>query len=132
MGERIMPGGRDWDPDMPDAAVTLNYDDDVDLTLETRIRATRGDSIATAINTGDFARVDRLNSAKSARHDPVTRRRADRNKTSEWQRLNDVKCLVRPGTTWYHPQAHRAKEAIQTQVGRVRNEFFQQFPTHPN
>ena len=37
MGERIMPGGRDWNPDMPDASVTLNYDDDLDLTFEMRI-----------------------------------------------------------------------------------------------
>lgn len=27
MGERIMSGGRDWDPLMPDVEVTLNYDD---------------------------------------------------------------------------------------------------------
>ena len=26
MGERVMPGGRDWDPLMPDAKVALNYD----------------------------------------------------------------------------------------------------------
>ena len=83
MGDRIIPGSRDWDPDMPDAAVTLNYDNDLDLTFETRIRAMRGDLIATTINTGDFSRVDSLNSAKSTRHDSVTTRRTDRNETSE-------------------------------------------------
>ena len=78
-----MPGVRDWNPDMPDAVVTLNCDDDLDLSFETQIRAMKGDSIATAINTGDFSRVDSLNSPKSTRHDPAITRRPDRNKTSE-------------------------------------------------
>ena len=46
-----------------------------------------------------------------------------------------LKYLVRPGTMWIHAQAHRAKEAVQTQVmiippcpGRVRNELFGNFP----
>ena len=86
-----MPRGRDWNPDMPDAAVTLNSDNSLNLTFETQIRAMKGDSIDTAINAGDFSRIDRLNRAKSTRYDPVTTKRVDRNKTSEWERLNDVK-----------------------------------------
>ena len=46
-----------------------------------------------------------------------------------------LKYLVRPGTMWIHAQAHRAQEAVQTQVmiiptcpGRVRNELFGNFP----
>ena len=50
MGERIMPGGRDWDPSMPDAEVTLNYNDKLDLDFEQQIRAMKGDSIATYSN----------------------------------------------------------------------------------
>ena len=37
MGERMMPGGRDWDPSMPDAEVTINYDDKLDLIFEQQI-----------------------------------------------------------------------------------------------
>ena len=61
--------------DMPDAAVTLNYNNNLDLTFEPLIRAMEGDSIAPATNAGVFSRVDSLNSAKSARHDPVTQGR---------------------------------------------------------
>ena len=89
--ERIVPGGRDWNSDMPDAVVTLNYDNYLDLSFETQIRAMKGSSIATAINTEDFSRVGSLNSTKSTRHNPFTTRRADRNKTYKWERLNDVK-----------------------------------------
>ena len=63
----------------------------------------KGDSIATEINTGDFSRVDSLNSAKSTRHDPVTTRRADRNETFKWERLNDVKM---PSKTWDYLVSH--------------------------
>ena len=45
--------------------VTLNYDNKLDLIFEMQIRAMKGDLIATAINTGDFSKVDSLNSAKS-------------------------------------------------------------------
>ena len=51
MGERITPGGRDWNPNMLDTEVTLNYDDELDLTFEMQIQAMKGESIATAINT---------------------------------------------------------------------------------
>ena len=125
-----MPGGRDWDLDTSDAAVTLNYDNDLDLTFESQIQAMKGDSIATAINIGDFLRVNNLNSAKSIRHDPVTTRRTDRNKTSKWKRLNGVKM---PSKTWDYVVSHTSsssKGAIQTQAitippypGRVRNGF---------
>ena len=57
----------------------------------------KGDSIATAINTGDFAKVASSNSAKSSRHDPVKARRANRDKKSEWERLDDAKI---PSKTW--------------------------------
>ena len=50
MGERVMPGGRDWGPLMPDAEVTLNYDDKLVLEFGQRIRAMKGDSIATYSN----------------------------------------------------------------------------------
>ena len=63
----------------------------------------KGDSFATAINTGDFSRVDGLNSVKSTRHDPVTTRRVNRNKTSQWERLNDVKM---PSKTWDYVVQH--------------------------
>ena len=91
MGERITPGGRDWNPNMPDTEVTLNYDNDLDLIFEMQIRAMKGDPIATAINTGNFSKVNSLNSAKSTRHDPVRTRRTDRNNTSKWERLDDAK-----------------------------------------
>ena len=68
---------------MPDAEVTLNYDNKLDLIFQMQIRAMKGDPIATAIDTGDFLKVNSSNSAKSTRHDPVRTRRADRNETSE-------------------------------------------------
>ena len=49
MGERITSGCRDWNLNMPDAEVALNYDDELDLIFEMQIRAMKGDSIATAM-----------------------------------------------------------------------------------
>ena len=80
-----------------------------------------------------------MNSDKSTRHNPVRTRRADRNETSELECLDDVKM---PSKTWdyvvSHTEAHRAKEAIQTQVitippppGRVKNKFPWTSPTRP-
>ena len=88
---------------MPDVEVTLNYDNELDLILKIQIRATKGDSITTAINTEDFSKVDSLNSAKSTRHDPVRTRRENRNKTSKWERLDGVKM---PSETWDYVASH--------------------------
>ena len=88
---------------MPGAEVTLNYGDKLDLIFEMQIRAMKGDSIATAINTGDFSKVDSLKSAKSTRHAPLRTRRADSNKTSELERLDGVKM---PSKTWDYVVQH--------------------------
>ena len=82
MEERVMPGGRDWDPKMSDAEATLDCDDKLELEFDTLICVMTGDSIATAINTKDFSKVDSSNSAKSTQHDPVAARRADSDNTS--------------------------------------------------
>ena len=92
-----MPGGRDWDPNMSDAEATLDRDDKLELEFDTPICAMKGDSIATAINTRDFSKVDSSNGAKSTRHDPAAARRADSDNTSGWERLDDTKI---PGKTW--------------------------------
>ena len=68
MEERVMPGGRDWDPHMSDAEATLDCDDKLEIEYDTpAVRAMKGDSIATAINTEDFSKVDSSNSAKSTK-----------------------------------------------------------------
>ena len=61
------------------------------IVFEQQIQAMKGESNAAAINADFFSKVDSSNSAKSIRHDPVKTRRADRNKTCEWERLYDVK-----------------------------------------
>ena len=94
MGERVMPGGRDWNPKMSDAEATLDCDDKLELEFDIPIRAMKDGSIATAINTGDFSIVDSSNSVKSTRHDPVMTKRADRDNTSEWGGLDDTKILT--------------------------------------
>ena len=91
MGERVMPGGRDWNPLMPDAKVTLNYDDKLELVFEQQIQAMKGDLIATAINTDFLSKVDSSKGSKSTRHDPVKRRKVERNKIYTWECLDDVK-----------------------------------------
>ena len=97
MEERVMPGGRDWDPNMSDAEATLDCDDKLELEYGTRIRAMIGDSIAKAINIEDFSKVDSSNSVKSTRHDPVAARMADADSTSGWECLDDTKI---PSKTW--------------------------------
>ena len=94
MGKRIMREGRDWDPSMPDTEVALNYEDNLDLVFAQQNRAMKEDSITAAINTDFFSKVDSLNSAKSTRHNPAKTRRADRNKTFKWERLDDVKMSI--------------------------------------
>ena len=66
-------------------------------------RAIKGESIATAIDTGDFSKVDSSNNAKSTRHAPVRTRRADRNKTSKLERLDGIKI---PSKTWDYVVSH--------------------------
>ena len=76
MEERVIPGGRDWDPHMSDAEATLDCDDKLEIEYDTPVRLMKGGSIATAINTEDFSKVDSSNSSKRTRHDPVAARRA--------------------------------------------------------
>ena len=84
MWKRPMSGGRDWNPSMPDAETMLTYDDVLDLTFSISIRAMKGDSIATAINTNFFSIADSSNWAKRTRMD-------DSNEEPDWERLDDVK-----------------------------------------
>ena len=88
---------------MSDAEATLDCDDKLELEFDTPIRAIKGDSIATAINTEDFSKADSSNSAKSTRHGPVTARRADSDNTSGWECLDDTKI---PSKTWDYVVAH--------------------------
>ena len=37
MGKRVEAWGRDWDPLMPDAEVTLHYDDKLELDFDQKI-----------------------------------------------------------------------------------------------
>ena len=116
MGERVIPGGRNWDPLMPNVEVTRNYDDKLELDFEHQIRAMKWDSIPTAINTDFLSKVDSLNSAKSTRHDPVKTRKAEKNKIYTRERLGDIKI---PSKTWDYVVSYThllRKGAIQTQV----------------
>ena len=91
MRERIMPGGRNWNLKRSEAETTLDCDNELELEFDIPIRAMKGDSIATAINTASFSKVHSSNSAKSTRHNPVTTRRADRDETSKWESLDNTK-----------------------------------------
>ena len=97
MEERVMSGDRDWDPNMSDAEAMLDCDDKPELEYDTRIRAMKGNSVATAINTEDFPKVGSSSSAKSTRHDPVAARRADADNTPKWECLDNTKI---PSKTW--------------------------------
>ena len=82
---------------MSDAETTLDCDDKLELEYDTRIRAMKGDSVATEINTEDFSKVDSSNSAKSTRHDPVAARRAGADNTFGWECLDNTTI---PSKTW--------------------------------
>ena len=98
-----MPGGRNWDSLMPDAEVTRNYDNKLELDFEHQIRAIKEDSIPTAINTDFLSKIDSSDIAKSTRHDLVKTRKAERNKIYTWERLGDVKI---PSKTWDYVVSH--------------------------
>ena len=84
MGDKTVSKGRDWDPSMLDAEIKLTCDDELDLSFSISIRAMKGDSIATAINTNFFSIADSSNGAKRTRMD-------DSNEEPDWERLDDVK-----------------------------------------
>ena len=96
MGERMKSGGRDWNTDMPDARTILVYDDDLVLTFDTQVRAMKGDSIATAINTNFCSKVSSSSGA-------VRTENTDGNEELKWKSLEDVRI---PGKTWDYVVSH--------------------------
>ena len=81
---------------MLDAKTTLNYDDELELTFGMQIHAMEGDSIATAINTYFFLKVDSSSCADGTM-------REDSNEEPEWERLESVEI---PSNTWEYVVSH--------------------------
>jgi len=103
IGEEVVGWGRDWNPSMPDADVTLHYKDDLELEFLVKIGPMQGNSVATAINTDFCSRIDSSNRVASMAHDHAGRRNAGENGDNSWEHLEDV---VIPSKTWYNGVSH--------------------------
>ena len=88
---------------MSDADATLHYRDDLELEFEVKIWSMQGNSVATAINTDFWSRIDSSNRVASMGHDHARRRNAGKNGNNSWEHLEDV---VIPSKTWYNGVSH--------------------------
>jgi len=103
IGKEVVGWGRDWNPSMPDADVTLHYLDELELKFLVKIGPMKGNSVATAINTDFCSRIDSSNRVASMGHDHTGRRNAEKKRDNSWEHLEDV---VIPSKTWYNGVSH--------------------------
>ena len=103
LGKEVVGWGRDWDPSMSDTDATLHYRDDLELEFDVKICSMQGNSVATAINTDFWSRIDGSNRVASMGHDHARRRNAGKNGNNSWEHLEDV---VIPSKTWYNGVSH--------------------------